>query len=78
MRCVLATGLACTIHGTMCLRRAVLLCGSLTAVAAGGLRREECRNQVHGYSGAEFRGFSTVEEARDYLRFPSPRLLLAD
>lgn len=28
---------------------------------------EECRNQVHGYSGAEFRGFSTVEEARDYL-----------
>lgn len=31
---------------------------------------EECRNAVEGYPGAEYKGFSTLEEAQEYLQIP--------
>lgn len=31
---------------------------------------EECRNAVEGYPGAQYKGFSTWEEAREYLGIP--------
>ena len=29
---------------------------------------EECKNSVHGYSGAEYKSFPTLEEAKEYLK----------
>ena len=28
---------------------------------------EECKASVDGYSGAEYKGFATIEEAKEYL-----------
>ncbi|MBR1742173.1 MAG: RNase H1/viroplasmin domain-containing protein, partial [Lachnospiraceae bacterium] len=32
---------------------------------------EDCRAQVHGYSGPEYKGFTDIEEAKAFLGWPA-------
>lgn len=34
---------------------------------------EECKAQIDGYSGASYKSFKTVDEAKDFLRFEEPK-----
>ncbi len=36
------------------------------------LRREECKAQVDGFSGAKYKGFSTQAEALQFLEYVQP------
>lgn len=34
---------------------------------------EECKAQIDGYSGASYKSFKTLDEAKDFLRFEEPK-----